>query len=1214
MLATETYTEWEFTADVASWINELLQARPALPFSRAKCEKRVAGSQKRNDLTLLDEDGRIALTGEVKLPYRPDGGSPYNSTVIRDARSKAIRNGVRFFFTWNVNEFALWETEPTGPAWKDRSYRSWKVTDVHRPEQLVSPPAQHAIQAWLQTLLDEFAAILRGTDFIAAKAPDEQFIELLESSLETPIRRTYEELLERYEDEAARSLLDEWMRDELGFIITDDQAGIEDNLDRAARFACYNLINKLVFYDALLTQHQTELPRLKAPPHIDTGEALRTHLERYFADAKQVTGDYETVFGEDHLAIGNRVPFYSDHAVPHWKALIEDINEFDFTKLDYEVIGGIFERLISPEERHKYGQFYTRVEVVDLINSFCIRTGAETVMDPACGGGTFLVRAYARKSALAPGRRHRELLSDLYGIDISDFATHLTTINLATRELVDQQNYPQVARADFFDVRSEGRFLRLPTGIKADGLGSGQKRQVYIEPINAVVGNPPYIRQEDIPKQKKDRYNALVEEEADADLSKRSDIHCYFWPHASSFLAGDGYLCFLTSSQWLDTSYGFKLQNWVLQNFEVRAILESVVEPWFVGARVATTITILRRQSDEAARMSNVVRFVQLRRPLKEIMAHDNTVPGAMAAADRFRDELMGLTDNTLNERYRARLVPQAELWDEGVRLGAIMGRGAEKPEDADELDQAGTYYGGKWGVHVRAPDLWFELLDGIGDRMRPLGEIAHVWRGITTGKDAFFFPIDAGKKCLKEVANPVKFEARFGVPRHRVASGEVKLVRCGAGRGEIRPIESRYLEPEVHSLMEVHGFTVGPEDCRRLILLVGAPPDELEGTYVLDYIRWGEEQGWHRGATCASRATETRQWYDLTGHERGELFWPMAQQYKHAVPRNEHGMICNHNLFDVSPNAVSADALAGVLNSTLTVLSKYQYGRPVGVEGNLKTEVVDVNMMLVPEPTGATDKQRGRVAAAFRAMKDRKVLQFLSERRLRRMSYVENGRESELNSLSDKTELDMADRRELDDAVLEMMGIASEKRRRDIIEELYDYLREFFEMTRRKEEHAIRNKKRASRRGRRTPMDIAEQILDWLEEHEPQWLRRYDPDFLPHDEPYDTWELPAEGKATLVHDVFDGYGVRFTKAGKEKGFISGRHEEQHALIAYLANRGLRGLVRVPVEAETCAELRRRYADYLTRRTHRLWELIEARTADEDTQKAVYKKLYTLVP
>lgn len=44
-------TEWEFTADAASWINEILVKSPRLPFSRAKCEQRGSGSAKCHALT-----------------------------------------------------------------------------------------------------------------------------------------------------------------------------------------------------------------------------------------------------------------------------------------------------------------------------------------------------------------------------------------------------------------------------------------------------------------------------------------------------------------------------------------------------------------------------------------------------------------------------------------------------------------------------------------------------------------------------------------------------------------------------------------------------------------------------------------------------------------------------------------------------------------------------------------------------------------------------------------------------------------------------------------------------------------------------------------------------------------------------------------------------------------------------------------------------------
>lgn len=1215
-MASEIY-EWEFTADVASWINEILVKSPRLPFSRAKCEQPSSGSRKRRDLTLLDKDKRAVLTGEVKLPYQKDGGSPYNEAVVQDARQKALRSGVRFFFTWNVNEFVLWETESAEAPLRDRQYKSWPVTLVHKPHHLKLSSTIHALKTWLETFLTEFANIYLDDALLGTQLPDEKFLRMLESALHLPIIFTQDKLEEQYKEPKLKRDLDLWMKAK-GWLIDVDPEAVRDNLERAAKYACYALVNKIVFHEALLKRYAGMMEKLSVDNNIKKGDDLYPRLEKYFLQAKEVTKDYETVFGEEHTGIGNRIPFYSDHAVPYWRDLINQIHDFDFSQIDYEVIGKIFERLLSPGERKKYGQFYTRVEVVDLINSFCITSGLEKVMDPACGGGTFLVRAYARKRILEPRRKHGKLLSDLFGVDVDEFATHLTTINLATRDLIDAENYPQIVRSDFFDLKADKAFMSLP--IHSKGLGKIQRRKVEIPRLDAVIGNPPYVRQEQIRKAKngktpepgtKEYYQALVQREMGADLGGRSDIHCYFWPHAASFLKEDGYLCLLTSSQWLDVEYGFHLQEWILRNFEIVAVFESIDEPWFVGARVATAVTILRRQSEDKKRMLNPVRFVQLRRPIREILAHDVMEGGAFKAADEFRNEILALQANTVNERYRARLVRQGDLWKDGVRLGVIMGRSKYHGNDDPEV-QDGGYYGGKWGIHLRAPDLWFELLDNFGTRFTHLGDIAEVRFGVKTGNDSFFYPIDASEQCLAGHADPTDFRMTYGVPRKVVASGQVKLVRCGEGRGEIRPIETKFLEPEVHSLMEISGFTVAPEDCSRQILLVGEKPDEIKDRHVLSYIKWGEKQGVNAGSTCNARATADRGWYDLTGHKRGVFFWSMSQQYKHAIPANDHNLICNHNLFDISPKEGEPAILGGVLNSTWVVLSKFQYGRPVGVEGNLKTEVVDVKMMLVPDPNQGSAASRKRVAQAFESLKQRPALYFLPERRLRHMSYTQAGKEALLDKLSDLCELDMADRRELDDAVLEMLGVESAARRQELRKELYDYLREFFELTRQKEEKAIVNKNKARRRGQASPTEIAAQILAEMSESHPDLLRGYDPDFLDLTKPFDTFEFPPEGiphPLKEVNPLLYDLGVVFMKGKKPVANIGTKIPEQDPLIILLAGSGMHGLVRVPHGPEECERLYHEYGDFLRRREETVRELIVNRTRDEDMQEKIYAAL-----
>lgn len=1202
--------EWQFTSDVAKWMTSILEKSPDLPFSEAYCEGQSPNSPKRRDLSIKDRNGRLVLTGEVKLPGRKDGATPYNDKVVADARSKAQRAQVPFFFTWNVNECVLWETEPKH-LYPRPDYKRWQIANLSSPRSLEFPDVQQQIKKWLPIFFRDVADILRGASFIEKKSPDEKFIDALEAALGTPIVLTYNALYEKYRYQANRDEINYWMRDELGFTIFSDSDGIRNNLDSASKHSCYGLANKLVFYEALLKRYGASLEALNVPEHISTGDNLRTHFEGFFARAKKVTRDYETVFGENALGLGSRVPFYNDGVIEFWRAFVDEIHVFDFSRLDYEVIGSIFERLISPEERHKYGQFYTRVEVVDLINSFAIRTGDETLIDPACGGGTFLVRAYARKRELAPYRSHSQRLQDLYGVDISRFATHLTTINLATRDLVDDENYPQIARSDFFNIRPYSTIISLPRTIKTSGLGKSQSRDVQIPLLDAVVGNPPYIRQECIPKSSKEKYQKIAKQK-DAKLSARSDIHCYFWTHSISFLKEDGYLCFLTSSQWLDTNYGFKLQDFILRNFDIVAVLESLDEPWFIGARVVTTVTILRRSVDEKQRMQNTVRFIQLRQPIAEILANDGTTAGAIQAADRFRDELLNLTENTRNFRYRVRLIKQGNLWDEGVRLSIAMSKSGEADQEEnieeDILTQAGKYYGGKWGVYLRAPDEWFDLLDRFTNYLTPLAEIAEIRFGVKTGKDIFFFPKDATEEALK-TTDAKEFQLRFGAELNEVVSGEVKIVRCGEGYEEMRPVESCFLEPEVHSIMDWERFSVTPDECQRMILLVPSDYDSLIHKYVHRYIEWGEEQGYPENPTCQGRVTEARKWFDLTDYPRASVILPKIQQYRLFTILNEKqlyqasALLGVFDIYNLTPAL-----LAAILNSTISILSRLQYARVLGNEGNIQLDVYSANMMLVPDPRQATITHQQKVVKAFNKMKERIVLSFLSEKRLRRMSYTEKGKEAELSGLSDETELTQSDRRELDNAVLEMLGISSAIERTKIMKLMYSYLADFFEWTRQKEEKAIQNKNQVKRRQGVRLSDIARELFEQIKENNGAILRSYD-NFLDHSQPFDTYEVPKDGKPERLDNLFQQHAIEFLSKAQASLVVETRSEAQRELLLLVVQQGTRGFIRIPLDDVSCQNLYSQYSNFLRQRADSLRAIVEETTADPELQEKIYADL-----
>jgi len=148
--------EWGFTGEVKSWIDQIVKLNSNLPFAGARVEDVGKGSQKRRDLTLIDRNGEAIMTGEVKLPDAPDGGSPYRAEVVKDAQQKALRAGVKFFFISNVNECVLWETATAGAGLKDRAYERWTVAALTNRVQLEAAPSRRRFMSgWLPSFMTQ---------------------------------------------------------------------------------------------------------------------------------------------------------------------------------------------------------------------------------------------------------------------------------------------------------------------------------------------------------------------------------------------------------------------------------------------------------------------------------------------------------------------------------------------------------------------------------------------------------------------------------------------------------------------------------------------------------------------------------------------------------------------------------------------------------------------------------------------------------------------------------------------------------------------------------------------------------------------------------------------------------------------------------------------------------------------------------------------------
>ena len=689
-----------FCARVKAWSDELFRNAQELPFARAEIEEYVLGGLKRFDLRFYTRGDEIALCGEVKLPGAARGQSPYNDELMWDAYQKADRANCRYFFTWNVNTFVLFDRQLWDVPMIDRRVREWALgLQLSSPQEAFLPEVATYIQGnFLPNFFREFGQIFDGRIPEWGMPPDEIFIKALESHLEWPVNLTRDWMaMEVARRPSFGDRLAEWMAkdQEWSFVRADPQEW-RKTLHRAASTLCYILANRLIFYSAVRSRFK-KLPPLTISNHIRTGEKAYHFFQDRFSEAVKATGDYEPIFyaHETERDWVSPLVFQPESAITAWKGLLRSINNFDFSSIPHDIVGKIFQRLIGPEERHKFGQYYTNENIVDLINAFCIRKANAKILDPACGSGSFLVRAYHRKQHLDEKLSHSTLLTDIYGCDISLFAAHLATLNLAAREIQEEQNYPRIVRRNFFEIKKDHPFCKLPDGGKTS-------RDIPVPPFDVVIGNPPYLREGLIPRkgqrgaiktQTKEYLRELVKGAwSDFIPDGRSDLHIYFWPAAARLLNQDGYFGFITSSNWLDAGYGFAFQGWLLRHFKIIAVIESADEPWFKDARVRTCATILQRCESESARLANIVRFVRLKRHLAEILGNRADEASHQVAAENLRDFIeRQVTDLIEDSNLRIICKPQRELWEEGLALGEILSRpGADEDalgEDDEEAD-----------------------------------------------------------------------------------------------------------------------------------------------------------------------------------------------------------------------------------------------------------------------------------------------------------------------------------------------------------------------------------------------------------------------------------------------------------------------------------------------------------------------------------------------
>ncbi len=388
--------------------------------------------------------------------------------------------------------------------------------------------------------------------------------------------------------------------------------------------------------------------------------------------------------------------------------------------------------------------------------------------------------------------------------------------------------------------------------------------------FDVVLANPPYVRQEEIDKDVKKKLLALYSEA----MTGKSDLFVAFYARALQLLKDGGTHVFVCSNSWLDVGYGGKLQGYLLNNSHVSAIYDSAIERQFASADINTIISFIHKQEPDD---NDVTRFVSLRAPFNEAILDDT----------------------------KCRIVAKtsAEIWESGS-------------------NENNRYEGDKWGgKYLRAPDIYFTILERGKGKLVRLGDIADVRRGITTGANEFFYLSEEDQEKWH--------------------------------------IEEEFLKPVIKSPRECRSIVVKSEELRFKLFYCHKDKRDLRGTNALEYIEWGENgsewiddrPGLANPPSLRPSCRARRRWYDLGLRQVPPIISPSSIGDLYRAFFNEPEVLIDKRLYEVYTLDSDPTRLASSLNSTLTSMM-LDLGSRTGLgEGLIDVTVYEVQACLVLRP-----------------------------------------------------------------------------------------------------------------------------------------------------------------------------------------------------------------------------------------------------------------------
>ena len=539
--------------------------------------------------------------------------------------------------------------------------------------------------------------------------------------------------------------------------------------------------------------------------------------------------------------------------------------------------------------------------------------------------------------------------------------------------------------------------------------------EIFVENggFDIVMGNPPYVRQEMIedPSWKikdKKKYKDLLAKAVQVDFFDeverkfwkklkiwwRADLYIYFYFKWLKLLNEEGVFSFITSNSWLDVDFGSVLQEFLIYFVESAKIVDNSSQRSFKSADINTIITFFsapnlhwNRNLEDINNLKWKFKFINFKKDFEEAVKSQN-----LSVIDGLN---FGWDENIEKKTIKAGWISFEKTSCEDFRLVNISAKnlfldGAEEIENKKWLNFWKKYkyvWNKWWWKFLRAPDIFFTILEKGKNKLVRLQDVAEIKRWFTTWVNDFFYL-------------PSKY---FNIQEDE---NYFQLISKQSWLPQDIKIEKEFLKPVIKSPRDVKSILIKEEDVHSKVLICPLSKEELKNKKVLKYINWGESMGFDKGSTVRWR----KNWYELKGFNLWNNFFIQKMYNDTFKVYLWNNIYCWDTLYY---GLLETNDFIFLLNSVLFFYFQVLNGRNSLWEWGMVLQVYEVNNLLLLKNidfSSFTQKQ---------TFLTREIKSIFEE-----LGFDKN------KAIREQEPCPLPDRKELDDIIFDELGLTEEGRK----------------------------------------------------------------------------------------------------------------------------------------------------------------------------------------